>query len=89
MHGVNSKIGRRRGGGQIRGEEMMMGPERSELERAVWGPQADIGDDNGRGFEVTVGRGDALFIPKGWWHSIKSVGMDITASVSFSSLVGG
>jgi hypothetical protein len=61
----------------FRGEEMMQGPERSLLEHAVWvNPPED-------GHEVVVRPGDALFIPKGWWHSIKSMGTDITASVNW------
>lgn len=61
----------------FRGEEMMNGPERRELEDAVWSCSS-----NSRGYEVVVRPGDALFIPMGWWHSIKSIGRDITASVS-------
>lgn len=47
---------------------MMAGPERIALDHAVW----DMGSGDLDGFEVLVGTGDALFIPKGWWHSIKS-----------------
>jgi hypothetical protein len=60
----------------FRGDEMMQGPERIALEDAVWNCPNDI-----EGFEVVVRPGDALFIPKGWWHSIKSIGTDVTASV--------
>ncbi|APA14854.1 hypothetical protein SS1G_06905 [Sclerotinia sclerotiorum 1980 UF-70] len=62
----------------IRGEEMMEGPERSLLEQRVWGEGAIEG-----GFEDEVGPGDALFIPKGWWHSIKSLDGGINASVNW------
>ncbi|KAG9237238.1 hypothetical protein BJ875DRAFT_167894 [Amylocarpus encephaloides] len=62
----------------IRGEEMMEGPEREVLGEAVWGPNAPQ-----RGYEVVVNPGDALFIPKGWWHSIKSIGGDVNASVNW------
>lgn len=62
----------------FRGVEMMQGPEKIALEDAVWGEGAET-----NGHEVTVRAGDALFIPKGWWHSIKSVSdVDVTASVS-------
>ena len=61
----------------FRGDEMMHGPERRELEDAVWDCPSSI-----RGYEAVVRPGDALFIPMGWWHSIKSIGRDITASVS-------
>jgi len=33
--------------------------------------------------EATLGMGDALFIPKGWWHSVKGVGPGITASANW------
>ncbi|KAJ8061306.1 hypothetical protein OCU04_010369 [Sclerotinia nivalis] len=62
----------------IRGEEMMEGPERSLLEERVWGEGVTE-----EGFEVEVGPGDALFIPKGWWHSIKSLDGGINASVNW------
>lgn len=62
----------------LRGEEMMAGPERDALHEAIWGRSAPA-----EGFEVVVNPGDALFIPKGWWHSIKSIGTDVTASVNW------
>jgi hypothetical protein len=62
----------------FRGEEMMEGPERAALEDGVWGSVAPMS-----GFEAVVHAGDALFIPKGWWHSIKSVGTGINASVNW------
>lgn len=72
---VQEKIG---GGGNaiFRGEEMMEGPEMHALDETVW-------EDDRDGFEVEVSPGDALFIPKGWWHSIKSVGTGVTASVNW------
>ncbi|KAH8887652.1 Clavaminate synthase-like protein [Thozetella sp. PMI_491] len=49
--------------------EMMTGVQRDILHQAVWeqGTSADI-------LEATLGPGDAMFIPKGWWHSVKSLG---------------
>jgi hypothetical protein len=61
---------------QMRGAEMMQGPERLALRDAVWGENADA-------HEVTLGPGDALFIPEKWWHSIKSAGVDFNASVNW------
>jgi hypothetical protein len=66
----------------LRGDEMMQGPERVALEDAVWNCPKDT-----EGFEVVVRPGDALFIPKGWWHSIKSIGADVTASVRIPSAI--
>lgn len=61
----------------FRGEEMMQGRERVEMKEAVWDPA------NLDGHEVTVRPGDALFIPKGWWHSIKSEGDGLNASANW------
>ncbi|PQE04431.1 Transcription factor jumonji aspartyl beta-hydroxylase protein [Rutstroemia sp. NJR-2017a BVV2] len=74
---VQQKIGAG-GSGRIRGVEMMEGQERELLDQFVWGENVEE-----EGLEALVGSGDALFIPKGWWHSIKSVGTGITASVNW------
>jgi hypothetical protein len=64
----------------MRGEEMMQGEERRVLEEVVWGDQGDEGRD---GWEAELESGDALFIPKGWWHSVKGVGEGINGSVNW------
>ena len=74
---VQQRIGRR-SSSAFRGEEMMEGPERIALDEVVWGQP--MGEE---GYEVVVSPGDALFIPKGWWHSIKSIGSEVTASVNW------
>ncbi|KAF3389310.1 Lysine-specific demethylase JMJ30 [Penicillium rolfsii] len=66
----------------IRGEEMMQGQERALLDERVWGDSASAGSE-GSGYEVHLEAGDGLFIPKGWWHSIKGVGEGVTASVTY------
>lgn len=59
---------RRLGNSRIRSTEMMEGEEREMLHGAVWGNEpTTVGVQ-----EVNVSAGDALFIPKGWWHSIRS-----------------
>lgn len=78
---VQQRIGRR-ATASLRGDEMMEGPERDALDEAVWGESVSE-DGVGTGIEVKVRPGEALFIPKGWWHSIKSVGTDVTASVNW------
>lgn len=55
------------GSSRIRGEEMMQGPERHLLHEAIWGESATADIQ-----EAELDAGDALFIPKGWWHSVKS-----------------
>jgi hypothetical protein len=61
----------------FRGEEMMQGEERKLLEDMVWT------DNNvaSKGQEARLESGDAIFIPMGWWHSIRGVGNGITGSV--------
>jgi Cupin-like domain len=77
FRGVQQRIGQH-GSASFRGDEMMEGPERDALGEAVWGDEV-----RGEGYEAMVSCGDALFIPKGWWHSIKSVGSDISGSVNW------
>ncbi|KAF7595425.1 hypothetical protein BBP40_006047 [Aspergillus hancockii] len=66
----------------IRGEDMMQGRERTLLEEAVWTDKPDTASSghNGIGYEAHLEAGDGMFIPKGWWHSIKGVGEGVTAS---------
>ncbi|KAJ5810953.1 hypothetical protein N7447_010469 [Penicillium robsamsonii] len=64
----------------FRGEEMMQGRERALLDEMVWRTPVSAGSDAGVGFEAYLEAGDSLFIPKGWWHSIKGIGGGVTAS---------
>lgn len=82
---------------KIRGEEMMVGAQKAAVHGAIWpsSPSAlpPSSDRAGRsvynqilethGLETSLGLGDALFIPKGWWHSVKGVGEGVTASVNW------
>jgi hypothetical protein len=68
--------------GRIRGEEMMAGEEGRLLEELVWSAEADAIEDHAIGFEANLsGPGDAVFIPKGWWHAVRGTGTGINASV--------
>lgn len=63
---VQERLGRWGGNSRIRGAEMMEGPERKLLRDVVWKePGWPLQ-------EAQLGPGDALFIPKGWWHSVRS-----------------
>ena len=66
----------------FRGDSMMKGEEKKLLEAEVWDDALMV---KGRkaGYEAYVKAGDGLFIPRGWWHSIKGVGTGITASVNW------
>ena len=74
---VRGRLGKRgdSAAAAFRGEEMMQGRERALLDEMVWGGASG-------GFEARLAAGDGLFIPKGWWHSIKGVGEGVTGSVS-------
>lgn len=76
---IQSRL-RRSGSSRIRGFEMMDGPERIMLNAATWGSEAPKDC-----VEAQVDAGDALFIPKGWWHSVKSTHRDgrLNASVNW------
>ncbi|CAD0083272.1 unnamed protein product [Aureobasidium vineae] len=66
----------------MRGAEMMEGAERTALEQAVWNPSSGAFWMS-QGLQCEVGPGDGLFIPKGWWHSIKGVGQGMIGSVNW------
>jgi hypothetical protein len=69
---------------RIRGEEMMAGREKKALHDAVWDESDGYGElVRTYGFETTLGLGETLFTPKGWWHSVKGVGEGVTASVNW------
>lgn len=61
---------RQQGSSRMRGIEMMEGEERELLHEAVWQPEKPIDEM----CEAELDTGDALFIPEGWWHSVKSKG---------------
>lgn len=63
---VQERLGRWGGNSRIRGAEMMEGPERKLLRDVVWKERVWPLQ------EAQLGPGDALFIPKGWWHSVRS-----------------
>lgn len=64
----------------MRGEEMMQGQEKELLEKEVW---SDGEDTIGGSWQAELEAGDALFIPKGWWHSVKGLGEGINGSVNW------
>ncbi|MCJ1406981.1 hypothetical protein MMC19_001051 [Ptychographa xylographoides] len=66
--------------GKFRGDEMMQGDEKELLDREIWDDEYTQGKSRA-GFEAELRGGDALFIPQGWWHSIKGTGQGVTGSV--------
>ncbi|TVY82414.1 Lysine-specific demethylase JMJ30 [Lachnellula suecica] len=79
---VQEKIGQH-ASSIFRGDEMMEGPEREALDEAVWNKKIRM-----ECFEVTVAPGEAIFIPKGWWHSIKSKGRGMNHILKISMAIG-
>ncbi|KAE8376507.1 hypothetical protein BDV26DRAFT_265471 [Aspergillus bertholletiae] len=69
----------------FRGSEMMQGEERTLLEKEVWDHDLDTASSGRKyiGYEAQLEAGDGMFIPKGWWHSIKGIGHGVTASVNW------
>lgn len=81
FHHVQASIGGA-ANATMRGAEMMEGAERLALEQAVWEPHSDA-FWTAEGLQCEVGPGDGLFIPKGWWHSIKGIGQGMIGSVNW------
>lgn len=77
---VQEKIGGR-ASATMRGEEMMVGEEKAALEEEVWGEHDE--DAEVEYLETELESGDGLFIPKGWWHSVKGTGQGMTGSVNW------
>ncbi|KAM7207270.1 hypothetical protein V8F20_002332 [Naviculisporaceae sp. PSN 640] len=64
---------------QLRGAEMMQQLQRDALENAVWGPEAPE-----EMLETVLRPGDALFIPQGWWHSLRGGRNEEAKHLNFS-----
>lgn len=67
---------------KFRGEEMMMGEEGRLFDKLIWNDNRHGDKLASFGFEAQLAQGDGIFIPRGWWHSVKGLGGGITASVS-------
>ncbi|RVD81521.1 uncharacterized protein DFL_009384 [Arthrobotrys flagrans] len=69
--------------GHIR-DGLLTAKESGVLDRVIWGEMEDAEDAveeevinllarSGEVYETVVERGEAVFIPEGWWHTLKSV----------------
>jgi hypothetical protein len=67
---------------RLRGQEMMHGPEKTALHDAIWAGQGDPAVGHRTIYEARLGAGDALYLPQGWWHSIKSAAADAESELS-------
>jgi Cupin-like domain len=66
-------------------EEMMMSEASKAVEELLWTKEHDATvsqADTLDCFTAQVEEGQGLFIPRGWWHSVRGVGDGINASVS-------
>ena len=79
---VQSILGKS-GSAAFRGDEMMKGEEKRLLEAEIWNdtPGNEIREEEA--YEAHLHGADGLFIPKGWWHSIKGVDSGILGSVNW------
>jgi hypothetical protein len=48
-----------------------------------WGPGGERAEIERGGYEVEVKEGEGLFIPTGWWHTVKGVGEGLSASANW------
>lgn len=63
------------------GHELMKGLGKDLHKAQIWTDPVPLGHGEVI-YEAQLEGGDALFIPNGWWHSIKGSGEGVTASVS-------
>ena len=61
----------------------MVGQERELLEQEVWGNVFSENGEDLTGYEATLEAGGGAFIPQGWWHSIKGIGEEVSASANW------
>lgn len=78
-HRLYMSVRAEKGHANMRGEEMMAGEENDRLEEAVWGERALDGEP--KAWEAVLESGEGLFIPLGWWHSVRGIGEGVNCSV--------
>jgi len=70
----------------FRGEEMMQGQERALLHDLIWADASSPAYQEGiqrHAYEAILGPAHAMFIPQGWWHTVKGIGAGVTASANW------
>jgi hypothetical protein len=60
-------------------EEDFVGAERERIDAIVWGDGSELD-----GYSAELHAGDAVFIPRGWWHAVRGVEEEgVAASVNW------
>ncbi|OIW24511.1 Clavaminate synthase-like protein, partial [Coniochaeta ligniaria NRRL 30616] len=67
---------------RLRGPEMMQGPEKKALHDAIWTDHGDAIIGERTIYEARLDPGDAMYLPTGWWHSIKSATADAESGLA-------
>jgi hypothetical protein len=67
---------------RLRGQEMMHGPEKTALHDAIWTDDGDPRVGERTIYEARLDAGDAMYLPTGWWHSIKSAAADAESGLA-------
>ncbi|KAI4237355.1 MAG: hypothetical protein LQ349_001912 [Xanthoria aureola] len=82
---VQTTLGSRatRASGRFRGVDMMKGQEKTLLEARMWSGENIEDGEKVVGFEATLVGGESIFIPQGWWHTVRSIGTGCTGSVNW------
>jgi hypothetical protein len=81
---IREMAGEAGGSATMRGEEMMQGKAMELLERTIWNDRLTQ-NSSVEGWEVTLKKGDGLYIPLGWWHAVRSTGKSPNVSVSYAA----
>jgi hypothetical protein len=69
---------------RVRTEEDLMGTDAEEIELWLWNEEQTASEVTPifTCWEATVNENEGLYIPRGWWHSVRGVGAGINTSVS-------
>lgn len=67
--------------------------KREGLENWIWGKRVTLRDTGNneeevvRGFEIRLSPGEGLFLPRGWWHSVRALPQGLGDKLGFDNEV--
>ncbi|KAF8420847.1 hypothetical protein EV426DRAFT_232355 [Tirmania nivea] len=70
-------------------EECMHGEARRAADRWVWGARGPSVGAGVLGYKARLGPGDGVFIPRGWWHALRGVEVEVEEEVGEEEERGG